>query len=172
MSSTEPTSDEDVYLVDTTSTARTPGVRDLVMTDRWNTPIERPNGGYVLAAMLRGTGDELGVPHDPLYAAISYLGPPSVGPATIEVEPVKQGRRVVTASTRLLQDGRLVAVMTSGFGPPGGRAHHRARIPSGPAGARPVPGPLRPRGANRRAVRPGGPPVRHRARLVDGRPQR
>ena len=50
---------EDIYDIDTASVPRGDGIRDLVLTDRWNTPLGKPNGGYILAAMLRGLGDEM-----------------------------------------------------------------------------------------------------------------
>ena len=87
----------DVYEIDLASTPRADDseVRDLLMTDRWNTPIRRPNGGYVLAAMLRGLHQEMGEGvGDPLVAAITYHGPPSVGPAELACRPLRRGRRV------------------------------------------------------------------------------
>ena len=51
---------DDVYDTDTASSPLGDGVRHLDLTDRWNTPFGRPNGGYILAAMLRGLGDEIG----------------------------------------------------------------------------------------------------------------
>ena len=50
--------DPDIYDLDTASVPRGDGVRDLTLTDRWNTPLGTPNGGYILAAMLRGLGEE------------------------------------------------------------------------------------------------------------------
>lgn len=106
---------DDVYGTDLASTPRGDGVRDLLMTDRWNTPLGRPNGGYILAAMLRGLGEEIGA-SDPLVAAITYHSAPANGPAEITARPVRLGRRVQTGDATLVQDEKLVAQLTASFG--------------------------------------------------------
>jgi acyl-CoA thioesterase len=111
--STDPA--DDVYGTDLASTPRGDGVRDLVMTDRWNTPLGRPNGGYILAAMLRGLGEEMGV-ETPLVAAITYHAAPSNGVGTITTRPVRAGRRVQTGDATLHQGDRLIAQLTASFG--------------------------------------------------------
>ena len=113
---------DDVYTTDLASTPRGDGVRDLVMTDRWNTPAGRPNGGYILAAMLTGLADELRHGHDggswgPRVAAITYHGPPSNGAAEIRCTPIRSGRTIQTGDATLVQDDRLIAQMTASFGP-------------------------------------------------------
>ena len=127
---------QDVYESDLASAPRgdDSGVRDLHMTDRWNTPIERPNGGYVLAAMLRGLhehmGDGVG---DPLVAAITYHGPPSVGPAELACRALRRGRRVQSGEASLTQDGRLVASLAASFGAREGLTHALGAPPELPA---------------------------------------
>lgn len=127
---------ENVYEADLASTPRDDesGVRDLVMTDRWNTPIQRPNGGYVLAAMLRGLhehmGDGVG---DPLVAAITYHGPPSVGPAELACRTLRRGRRVQSGEATLVQDGRLVTSLAASFGAREGVTHDLGTPPELPA---------------------------------------
>lgn len=106
---------DDVYGTDLASAPRGDGVRDLLMTDRWNTPLGRPNGGYILAAMLRGLGEEIGAA-DPLVAAITYHSAPANGPAEITTKAVRMGRRIQTGDAALVQDGRLVAQLTASFG--------------------------------------------------------
>ncbi len=107
---------DDVYAMDLASTPRGDGVRDLLMTDRWNTPLGRPNGGYILAAMLRGLGEEIQA-SDPLVAAITYHAAPENGPAEITARPVRIGRRVQTGDATLVQGEKLVAQLTASFGP-------------------------------------------------------
>lgn len=110
---------DDVYGTDLASVPRIDdgptGRRDLVMTDRWNTPLGRPNGGYILAAMLGGLAEELDVTA-PLVAAITYLAAPVNGPAVITCEPVRLGRRVQTGTATLHQGDRLIAQMTASYG--------------------------------------------------------
>src|SRR5664279_772524 len=107
---------DDVYGTDLASVPRGDGVRDLVMTDRWNTPAGRPNGGYILATMLRGLREEIDA-SDPLVAAITYHSAPQNGPAEITARPVRLGRRIQTGDATLVQDDRLVAQVTASFGP-------------------------------------------------------
>ncbi|MCW2829370.1 MAG: thioesterase family protein [Aeromicrobium sp.] len=106
---------EDIHDIDTASSPRGDGVRDLMMTDRWNTPLGKPNGGYVLAAMLRGLHEEMGA-GDPMVAAITYLRSPGPGPAELRTSTVRMGRRVQTGDASLWQDDRHIAQMTASFG--------------------------------------------------------
>jgi acyl-CoA thioesterase len=110
---------DDIFDLDTASVPRGDGIRDVTLTDRWNTPLGTPNGGYLLATMLRGLHDELGA-DDPLVAAITYVSPPAPGPAEIRTETVRRGRRVQTGSASLWQGDRQVATMTASFGPRSG----------------------------------------------------
>ena len=105
----------DYYEIDTSSVPRGDGVRDLTLTDRWNTPLGTPNGGYILAAMLRGLGDEMGA-GDPLVAAISYLASPETGAAELRTSSLRRGRRVQTGTASLWEGDRHVAEMTASFG--------------------------------------------------------
>jgi acyl-CoA thioesterase len=107
---------DDYYELDTASVPRGDGVRDLTLTDRWNTPLGKPNGGYILAAMLRGLGDEIGTA-DPMVASITYLTSPAPGPAELRTEAVRMGRRVQTGNASLWSAGRQVAQLTASFGP-------------------------------------------------------
>jgi len=115
---------DDTYALDTSSRPIEPGRRALTVTDRWNTPLGKPNGGYLLAAMLRGLSDELAdAAGEPLVASVSYLRSPEPGAAELIVDPVRVGRRVQTASARLEQGGHPVAHLVANFGqrPVGGR---------------------------------------------------
>ncbi|WP_185972943.1 thioesterase family protein [Aeromicrobium piscarium] len=107
---------DDTYLEDTTSRPVGAGRRVLTLTDRWNTPLGKPNGGYLLAAMLRGVADEVPEAGDPLVAEISYLRSPAVGEAELDTEVLRSGRRVQTATARLDQEGAQVAQAVVNFG--------------------------------------------------------
>ena len=111
-------SDDDIYDLDTASVPRGDGLRDLTLTDRWNTPLGKPNGGYLLAAMLRGLGEEMGA-DDPLVASITYLSSPEPGPAELRTTTLRRGRRVQTGTASLWEGSRHVAEMTASFGPRG-----------------------------------------------------
>ncbi|HET9690369.1 MAG TPA: thioesterase family protein [Acidimicrobiales bacterium] len=71
---------------------------------RWNIGAN-PNGGYLLAMVVRAMRELAGKP-DPLSMTAHYLSPPTAGPVTIEVDPVKPGRTFVNVTARLVQDGR------------------------------------------------------------------
>ncbi|MEO6604408.1 MAG: thioesterase family protein [Aeromicrobium sp.] len=113
---------EDIYDSDTASVPRGDGVRDLVLTDRWNTPLGKPNGGYILAAMLRGLGEEMAA-DEPMVAAVSYLASPETGAAELRTTSLRHGRRVQTGEASLWEGDRHIAHMLASFGPrTGGRS--------------------------------------------------
>jgi acyl-CoA thioesterase len=112
----------DIYDLDTGSTPRGDGIRDLTLTERWNTPLGKPNGGYLLAAMLRGLDEEIQA-GDPLVAAVSYLTSPEAGPAELRTSALRRGRRVQTGQAALWQGERHVAQLVASFaGRTGGRS--------------------------------------------------
>jgi acyl-CoA thioesterase len=124
---------EDIYDLDTASVPRGDGIRDLTVTDRWNTPLGKPNGGYLLAVMLRGLRDELGA-DEPLVAAISYLTSPVTGPAELRTSVLRQGRRVQTGQASLWEGERRVAELVASFGArTGGRSLELGAPPDLPA---------------------------------------
>ncbi len=106
---------EDIYDIDTASRPRGDGVRDLTLTDRWNTPLGKPNGGYILAAMLRGLGEEMGA-DEPMVAAISYLASPETGAAELRTTSLRHGRRVQTGEAALWEGDRHIAQLLASFG--------------------------------------------------------
>jgi acyl-CoA thioesterase len=110
---------EDIYDVDTASVPRGDGIRDLTLTDRWNTPLGKPNGGYILAAMLRGLREEMQA-DDPMVAAVTYLASPKTGPAELRTNALRHGRRVQTGEAALWEDDRHVAQLVANFGPRNG----------------------------------------------------
>jgi hypothetical protein len=68
---------------------------DIVIDPDW-TIGDKPNGGYLLAAMVRASVHSLelrGAVHtDPLGSTATFLRAPSVGPATVRVEVLRAGR--------------------------------------------------------------------------------
>lgn len=79
---------------------------------------DNPHGGYLLALLARAALATAGRPDQPHPLATNavYLSPPRVGPATIEVEPLRLGRTASQLRARLLQDGRarVEAIITLG----------------------------------------------------------
>lgn len=110
---------EDIYDTDTASVPRGDGIRDLTLTDRWNTPLGKPNGGYILAAMLRGLREEIAA-DEPLVAAITYLASPETGPAELRTSLARRGRRVQTGEASLYEGERHIARLLASFGPRAG----------------------------------------------------
>lgn len=73
--------------------------------------VERPNGGYVAAILLRAVTTELADPERaPRSVTVHYLRPPEDGPVEVEVVVERSGRTMSAVSARLFQDGRLLAV--------------------------------------------------------------
>jgi hypothetical protein len=73
----------------------------------------KPHGGYLLRMLAERAVDEAH-PH-PMAVSAHYVSSPDPGPATIEAERLRTGRRVATTRTRLLQDRlRVEALVTTG----------------------------------------------------------
>ena len=105
----------DHFLTDTTATKGADGELTLPVTDRWNTPLGKPNGGWVLASMLRTAMTELDLVR-PASAAISYFASPEPGTtATLKVTPIKIGRRVQTVDVDLSCGEKPLAKLTANF---------------------------------------------------------
>jgi acyl-CoA thioesterase len=106
---------DDFYLTDTESRLQPDGSRLWHVTDRWNTPIQHPNGGFVAAAMLRAAIDSFDVGR-PVVASFHYLASPEPGvDARIDVDPLKLGRRIQTVHARSSHEGRMWIDMTASF---------------------------------------------------------
>lgn len=104
-----------VFLQDTTSTPVEPGVRTVHITDRWNTPLGVPNGGYALAIMVRAAMDELDVGR-PAALTITYLSSPQPDvDAVIRIKPIKLGNRIQTVEVTLEQNDKAVLHMVANF---------------------------------------------------------
>ncbi|MFD1150751.1 thioesterase family protein [Saccharothrix hoggarensis] len=95
------------------------------LTDRWSGTGGRPNGGYLVAFCLRALGEVL--PHpDPLVVGAHYLRPGVVGPAQVDTEVVRAGRRLSTGEARLRCGDREVLRVVASYADLGaatGRTH-------------------------------------------------
>lgn len=73
----------------------------------------KPHGGYLLRQLAAHAVDEAH-PH-PMAVSAHYVSSPDPGPATVEVERLRTGRRVATTRARLLQGAlRVEALVTTG----------------------------------------------------------
>ncbi|KAA1398120.1 thioesterase family protein [Aeromicrobium ginsengisoli] len=124
--------DDDIYDIDTSSVPRGDGIRDLTLTDRWNTPLGKPNGGYILAAMLRGLGDEMAA-DDAMVGAVTYLASPETGAAELRTTTLRRGRRVQTGEAALWEGDRHIAQLLASFGARTGRSIELGTPPDLPA---------------------------------------
>ena len=84
------------------------------LTSEWHIG-DNPNGGYLLAPLLRAMGSVSGHP-DPLTITTHYLRPGTGGAtADIEVEPIRSGRTIGTVRGRLAQLGSTRIESIAGF---------------------------------------------------------
>ncbi len=90
---------------------------DVELDPQW-TVGDKPNGGYLLSMLARAaTSTEAAAQHPhPLAANATYLAAPAVGPAAVEVTPLRVGRSASQVRTRLVQHGRpcVEALLTLG----------------------------------------------------------
>jgi len=73
------------------------------------------NGGYLMALAARGMLAAAGRP-DPVTVTGHYLSPGKPGPAQVDTEMVKQGRRFTTIGARLSSGGKPVLQLLGTFG--------------------------------------------------------
>lgn len=117
----------DYFLLDTVSTAGCDGLRHVRLSERWNTPLGRPNGGYILATMLRGLSEDVSA-GDTVSASIDFLAAPVDGDATLMTRQLRRGRRISTGRAELHQNDRLIAHLTANFAADGARGGHSAEL--------------------------------------------
>jgi acyl-CoA thioesterase len=80
--------------------------------------VRGPNGGYLAALLLRALTQRVDDPtRAPRSLTVHYPAAPTEGPATITTEIIRAGRSLVTASARLEQGGRPMAVALAAFSP-------------------------------------------------------
>jgi acyl-CoA thioesterase len=78
--------------------------------------VNGPNGGYVAAILLRALQLEVNdKERAPRSLTLHYLRPPAEGPVDVAVAIERSGRTLTTATVRLLQDGRLLAIGIGAF---------------------------------------------------------
>jgi acyl-CoA thioesterase len=75
------------------------------MSSRWNIG-DKPNGGYVLAIAAKAIGGALPDHPHPFSITAHYLRPAEPGPTTIDVQVVRTGRKLATATATLVQNGK------------------------------------------------------------------
>ena len=76
---------------------------DATITDRWSIGAHA-NGGYVLSVCLRALERVLDKP-DPLAVSAFFQRRVLPGPAEVQVDTARSGRRLATGEARLLQGG-------------------------------------------------------------------
>lgn len=105
-------SDHHPFDSDTAVTGSGP-VFHATISDRWAVGETHANGGYVLSVCLRALERVLGKP-DPLAVSAFFQRRVTPGPAEIQVDTGRSGRRLATGEARLLQGGQeLVRVVAS-----------------------------------------------------------
>ncbi len=104
------------FALDTAVSARGDGRYEATIQPAWR--VERPNGGYVAAIVLRAVTSELADPgRVPRSMTVHYLRPPEDGPTEIEVTVERAGRTMSSVSARLVQAGRTIALALVAAGP-------------------------------------------------------
>jgi acyl-CoA thioesterase len=78
---------------------------EIELDDRWSI-MGRPHGGYLLREAVRPALTEQHP--DPLVVSAHFLRSPDPGPATVEVDTLRVGRRVSQLRTRVVQHGESV----------------------------------------------------------------
>lgn len=90
------------------------GAYAATLTDRWSALGGGTNGGYALGVCLQALAREL--PHpDPLVVSAFFLRRGTPGPAEIQTDVARSGRRVATGEARLVQDGQEVVRAVATF---------------------------------------------------------
>lgn len=80
-----------------------PGSYDVDIDGTWSVG-EVPNGGYLLALILKAALAESPHPH-PVSTSAHYLAPPTAGRARVDVELLRKGRTTSTMRASLVQGG-------------------------------------------------------------------
>jgi acyl-CoA thioesterase len=83
--------------------------------EQWWTP-RGPLGGYVMAIVLRGAALAVeDAERSPRSLTTYFLRPPAVGPVTVRPAVERRGRSLTAVSTRLEQEGKLLALALAAF---------------------------------------------------------
>lgn len=97
--------------------------------------VRGPNGGYLAAILLRASMAVAGdADRAPVTLTTHYVRPPVEGPALVQAEVVRRGRSVTTVTSRMTQQGHLVAFATTALSTPraGSLEFHDLRPPAVP----------------------------------------
>jgi acyl-CoA thioesterase len=94
---------------------------EIELTDSWAYGRGVLHGGWLLETITTAALEHTGHPH-PLAVSAHYVAGPRVGPATLEVEPLREGRTVGSLRARLSQDGKpkVEVTITAGTLPAAG----------------------------------------------------
>jgi acyl-CoA thioesterase len=94
------------------------GVYEGEVVETWWTP-RGPLGGYVMAIVQRGMEIAVDDPgRQPGSLNVYFLRPPEAGPITVRPVVERVGRSLTTASARLEQEGKLIALGVAAFSSP------------------------------------------------------
>ena len=85
------------------------------LTDRWDIN-DKPNGGYVLAVAVRAMAGAVPDHPHPFTVTGHYLRPSQSGPAEIEVDVVRTGRKLATVTAAFSQAGKERIRLVGTFG--------------------------------------------------------
>lgn len=94
---------------------------DLDLTDSWAYGKGILHGGWLLETVTAAALERTAHPH-PLAVSAHYVAAPRIGPATLDVEPLREGRTVGQLRARLSQGGapKVEALITAGTLPAAG----------------------------------------------------
>ena len=97
--------------------------RELELDDAWAYGAGVLHGGWLLETVTAAALGSTGHPH-PLAVSAHFVAAPKLGPAVVEVEPLREGRTVGSLRARLAQDGRpkVEVLVSAGTLPPAGTA--------------------------------------------------
>ena len=88
------------------------------ISEGWETP-RGPLGGYVMAIVLNGMLHAVDdADRQPRSLTVHFLRPPHDGPVTIRPQVERAGRTLTTATARLEQDDKLIALAIGAFSTP------------------------------------------------------
>jgi acyl-CoA thioesterase len=97
--------------------------RELHLDDSWAYGAGVLHGGWLLETITCAALESTGHPH-PLAVSAHFVAAPRLGPAVVEVEPLREGRTVGSLRARLTQEGRpkVEVLISAGTLPPAGTA--------------------------------------------------
>ena len=97
--------------------------RELDLDDSWAYGAGVLHGGWLLETIASVALEATGHPH-PLAVSAHYVAAPRLGAASVEVEPLREGRTVGSLRARLAQDGRpkVEVLLSAGTLPAAGTA--------------------------------------------------